>query len=533
MTAAGAPDAIVIGSGFGGALAAERLIDGGMKVVMIERGGWVPRGPENWSASGAFELTPYYTKDTPYDVVGEGTGTIGAVRCVGGPSVFYGAASFRFREADFDGTDQTRAAGAAWPIGYADLEPYYARAERLLGVAGEEGDPTAPFRSAPYPHAPPPVSPVGERMRRAAERLGLHPFRVPLAINYGGDAERSACASCATCDCFACAVGAKNDLASGLLPRLIVRGLRIVPNTVVVRMIARDGRIRAVECVERATGRRSRWEAEQFVLSAGAIASAHLVLASGLHERNPARPAIGRYLMRHANGMVFGLFRGPVDRARRFHKQIAIHDFYFGDPGRPELGKLGGIQQVHAPPIGLVRARVPLLPHAAARALLDRIAGLLVIAEDEPRAANGVELDDARTDVYGLPRLTIRHRYTARDRAARATLAGHARRILADAGALAVHPYPIRTFSHAVGTLRFGEDPRTAPLDPDCRFRGIDNLAVIDGSFMPTSAGVNPSLTIAANALRAAERLVERAGRARRRRVLRVVTSMQAGVSNG
>jgi choline dehydrogenase-like flavoprotein len=142
-----------------------------------------------------------------------------------------------------------------------------------------------------------------------------------------------------------------------------------------------------------------------------------------------------------------------------------------------------------------------------ARALAERLGGLMVMAEDQPRADNRVELHGRATDEVGVRVGRVTHRHSARDRAARAVLAAAAAGILREAGALATHVVPIKTFSHAVGTVRMGVDPTTSVLDEQGRFRGLVNLSVIDGSFMPTAAGVNPSLTIAANALRCAEAL--------------------------
>jgi choline dehydrogenase-like flavoprotein len=340
----------------------------------------------------------------------------------------------------------------------------------------------------------------------AAQQLGLHPFRLPLAINYNDGDGRAACIECLTCDAFACAIGAKNDLASAVLPRLLERGMRLEPNTVALQLVERGGRIESVDCVDRRTGKRRSFQADQFILSAGALSSPHLLLASRLHTRNPGGAAVGRYLMRHCNGIVYGLFPRIPNPRREFHKQVAIHDYYFGHPAvREPAGKLGSIQQVHSPPVSLALERVPRALHRFVPSLIDRMTGLLVIAEDQARLENHVAIDPDSHDRFGMPRLTIHHRYTSRDRAARAVLIGAAKRVLRAAGARISYVHIIHTFSHAVGTVRMGEDAKTSALDHACRFRGIDNLRVIDGSFMPASGGLNPSLTIAANALRAAE----------------------------
>ena len=513
-------DAIVVGSGFGGAMVASALVRAGARVLLLERGGWVPRGdPARDDVLGFFQWTEAYSRESSY-LVRQGGRPVeeGICACVGGPSVFYGGASFRFRDGDFapppeiaDGSD------AAWPLAYMDLEPWYTRAERLLGVAGESGrDPTEPPRSGEFPQPPAPLAPVSQRIWSAAEALGLHPFRIPLALNHT-PAAGAVCSRCTTCDAYACWSGAKNDLATRVIEPLLASGLALLTGRVVTRLVEEGGRIVAVEAVDRASGSLERHSAPRVVLAAGALASAHLLLASGLERRSPAGGHVGRHLMRHCNAFVYGVFPREPNPERLHHKQVAVHDFYFGDPAAERLGpKLGNIQQIMAPQTGAaVRwlhafgergawLRGPLA--AGVRRVAGRMTGLQVIAEDQPRHVNRLVLGRGR-DPYGLPRAEVHHRYTARDVAARRALARRASQILRRAGAVATFAYPVTTFSHAVGTVRMGEDPATAPLDRECRFRGVENLRVVDGSFMPFSAGVNPSLTIAANALRVGEQM--------------------------
>jgi choline dehydrogenase-like flavoprotein len=507
-------DAVVVGSGFGGTMAARELVRAGARVVMVERGDWVRRGPHNWAPEGVGSLTPHYSLDTPYRVVAGGDSPVmGSFACVGGPSVFYGGVSLRFRAEDFaPPPDILGDSGAAWPFGYAELEPWYTRAERLIGVAGDASDdPTEPPREAPYPHPAAALSPTSRRIWEAAAELGLHPFRLPLAFNHARTNGRAPCVACSTCDLFACAIGAKNDLATTVLPELIARGLSLCRRAVAVRLIARSGRVRELECVDRDSGRRTRIAASHFVLAAGALASPHLVLASGLDRESSARGAVGRYLMRHWNAVVAGFFPTPPDPEGQFHKQVGIHDFYFGHPQVAEpAGKLGGLQQIATPPRELLKAHLPRGLGTAMGRLLPRITGMLVIAEDQPRAENGVAVDPSGRDRFGLPQLVVTHRYSARDEAAGRALLRQARRVLGRAGAWATRVHEIRSFSHAVGTLRMGTDRETSPVDPDGRFRGLDNLYVTDASVFPSSAAVNPSLTIAACALRLGARLAAR-----------------------
>jgi choline dehydrogenase-like flavoprotein len=503
-------DAIVVGSGFGGAMAARPLVLAGWRVLMLERGGWVARGPENWRPDGAGLVTPHYTRESPYAVLaGARRYEAGAWHCVGGQSVFYGGASLRYRQRDFDANPHVVAdSGADWPIGYADLEPFYSEAERLLGVAGDAGeDPTEPWRSAPYPQRPAPLSEASQRIAEASRRLGLRPFRIPLAISYEARDGRRRCIACGTCDGYACAAEAKGDVATAILPDLVRRGMTLRANTVCVRLVREGARVTAVDVVDRITGDRERLHAGCVVVAAGALATPHLLLASGLDAASSAPHAVGRYLTRHRNAVVLGLFARRPNPDGTFDKQLAIHDLYDGvdAPGVP-AGPLGGIQQL-TPNAGLVRAYLPLLVRDPAALLVAHATGLLVVAEDQPRQVNGVMLEPAGVDRFGMPRLQVQHHYSARDHAAAGVLVGLARRVLREAGARASLVHRIETFSHALGTVRMGTDADAAPLDGNGLFRGLDNLYVTDGSALPRSAGVNPSLTIAANALRIGTRL--------------------------
>jgi len=494
-------------------MTAHTLVNAGKKVLMLERGDWVPRGPQNWAANASVDLTPFYSMESPYRILAGGNkDTMGAYSCVGGPSVFYGGVSLRFREADFQ-IDAEIAGGsnARWPYQYADLESYYARAEKILNVAGAaQTDPTEPFRSSPYPQQLNALSHTSQMIGNAAAALGWRPFRLPLAINYSLNYERSPCVACTTCDTFACAVQAKNDLATCVLPPLIASGLELKTNTVVTRLVHEAGQLTMVECFDKAASQKINYQAKVFVLAAGALGSPHLLLASDLQNLNPGGHTVGRYLMRHCNAIVFGFFPRRPNPAKQFHKQLGIHDFYFGHPSiKKPSGKLGSMQQLQTPPVGLVQAHLPKPLGQWLSPAVEHLTGLLVMAEDQPEYDNHVSIDRGRTDRFGLPQLTVTHHYTRRDVAACNALIKKARQILRKAGAIFFYTHQIKTFSHAVGTVRMGKDPNTSALDEFCQFRGVKNLYVVDGSFMPTSAGLNPSLTISANALRVGEHIAE------------------------
>ncbi len=497
-------DAVVIGSGFGGVMAATPLVEAGMSVLLLERGDWVRRGAENWAPNGAGLLTSHYSSESGYLERASGSERqTGLFFNVGGPSVFYGGASLRYREHDFTPAPEIVGdSAAAWPLRYPDLEPWYAAAERLLGVAGEAGaDPTEPPRSSSFPAGPLGVNTqFGERVAQAARELGLRPFPLPLAINRDHRSGRPACIACATCDGFACAIGAKNDLSVSLIPRLLERGLTLWTGAVARQIIEVRGRAVGVECVDRISRRSYRVRAERVIVAAGAIVTPQLLLASGLARLNRAGNAVGRFLTRHLNTVVVGLFASPTNPREEFQKQIALHDYYRTDPSGE--GGLGGIQQVGMPPAGVVATQVPTLLGPFARIALRHLGGLLTIVEDQPQYRNRIELRPNQPAPFGLPPVVIHHHYSASDLRRGRALARRARAVLARAGALFFYHHRISTFSHALGTVRMGDDPSQAPLDAAGRFRGMSQLWITDGSALPTSAAVNPSLTIAANALR-------------------------------
>jgi choline dehydrogenase-like flavoprotein len=505
-------DSIIIGSGIGGAFAAHALLHAGERVLVIERGEWVHRSPRSWDPEGVWELTSSYCTDQPYEVW-NGNGHMeesGGFHCVGGMNVFSGGVALRFRERDFDPAPEIVGdSGAEWPYSYADLEPYYSAAEQLLGVAGSAGeDPTEPRRSIGYPQSPAPLSRLSGKFAQAARELGLNPFRLPLAINYGVDGSRESCIGCETCDAYACAISAKNDVAVAIYPDLIEKGLELRTGTVAARITYEKGRATGVEVVDTRTGERETIRARKVLLAAGALGSPHLLLSSGIDALSAGGSVIGRYLLRHCNAMTFGFYPGRPNRLNEFHKQIAIHDLYFGGSDLPEApaGKLGCLQQVMPPPVGSLRKRLGRPLTRVLSPFRQFMTGMLSIAEDQPNPANRLTIDRGRSDRYGLPRARIDHSYSARDVAARDALVSTARELLRRTGARIFYTHNISTFSHAVGTVRAGRDPATSALDEFCRVRGLENLYVVDGSYMPTAAAVNPSLTIAANALRTAER---------------------------
>jgi choline dehydrogenase-like flavoprotein len=513
-------DAIVVGSGLGGAFTAFRLAEAGLRVLVLERGGWPRRDDSAWDAD-AIVTRRIYRSRTPYEQPGRWRATMAYPdEVVGGKSVFFAGACLRLRADDLrretllGRNAPAESAYADWPIDYDDLEPYYTQAEAFLQVAGVAGaDPTAGPRSAPYGAPPLPYSEPAKAIEEAGQALGFHPFPLPLAINYEATRWRAPCAQCLTCDGFVCKVGAKNDASMAVLPLAMRLGARVLPHTVAARLDLAHGRFRGVETVDLSTRRRGTLKARLCVVSCGAVDSAKLLLGSGLG--GGADDTVGRFLMTHCNGLAVGVMPRPTNPNEDFPKQVA-----FTDPceGRSADGRtvphIGCIQGHHVAPVAFVRRMAPFGTRRLAAAIgpwmVHRLLNLLVVAEDAPLPRNRVTLSTRRTDEYGIPLARVRHDHTPDDRLARRSLLGRAASILREAGAFVRVPVGFQSFSHSVGTCRFGDEPRRSVLDRYCGVHGVPNLFVVDGSFMPTSGGVNPGLTISANALRVGAYLADR-----------------------
>ncbi|MDP6040700.1 MAG: GMC family oxidoreductase, partial [Candidatus Latescibacteria bacterium] len=411
---------------------------------------------------------------------------------VGGMSVFYGGASLRLRERDFN----------AWPISYSDLEPYYDQVEDLLEVHGEMGgDLFEPSRKSNYLRKPIDLTPPAQRILRAGQALGHQPFRIPLAINFS-NVERTVCIRCLTCDGFPCQIEAKNDLTMTLLKKAQEAGADIVAGVQVVRMAHTRGKVHSIVCIDRKTKETFEVPAPIVIVAAGALQSPAILLRSEL-DQFPCGDLIGRFLMRHCNAVVAGIFPFRTNPEGVFHKQLCFSDFYEDFRGQDGMA-VGLIQDIYTPAPEVLKDHAPFgFKHAAAFSA-ECLQNLLCVAEDEPQYENRVGLAEHK-DVYGIERAQVTHCYTDRDCERRDYLVGKAKAILRKAGAFFFHTYQIDSFSHGVGSVRMGDKEETSVLNPSCQFRGLDNLFVVDSSVFPASGGVNPSLTIAANALRIAD----------------------------
>ena len=494
-------DLVIIGSGAGGGTVAQALASTGASILILERGGFVPREPENWDPTAVWKHLRYRTTERWLDRRGRPFLPY-THYCVGGNTKFWGSVLYRLRKEDFEAVEHLDGVSPAWPIDYETLEPYYERAERLYHVHGEAGDdPTEPPRG-PYPHPPIPHDPaMAETVERLREQ-GLHPSPLPLGLIDPG--EPGGCILCNTCNSFPCQRHAKSEAeVCCVRPATGERNVTLWTRAFARRLLTGgDGRrIAAVE-VER-DGETLHVEAPLVVVACGAVNSAALLLRSR-HDRHPnglgnSSGLVGRRYMAHLATMMQGFHPFRLNHAV-FQKTVGINDFYFaGSKTRYPLGQIQSQGRTHGV---MGQTVVSWVPVGAYDAWMERGIDWLALSEDLPRPNNRVTLGaDGRIRLDYRPNNGRSHR----------RLVGEMRRVLLRLGYWLVmtHSHKTKNTTHQCGTLCFGTDPRTSVLDPFCRSHDVENLFVVDASFFPSSAAVNPGLTIAAQALRVADHIAE------------------------
>ncbi|MEW6319698.1 MAG: GMC family oxidoreductase [Acidobacteriota bacterium] len=491
-------DVVILGSGAGGGTMAHALSDTGARILLVERGGHFPREPQNWDPRAVWRELRYRPAERWLDERGEFTPY--THYGVGGNTRFWGSVLYRLRREDFQAIEHEDGVSPAWPIDYDTLAPYYERAERLYHVRGETGaDPTEPPRG-PYPY--PPV-PHAEGMARIVEQLralGLRPSTLPLGLIRPGEA--GGCILCNTCNSFLCHVDAKSDADVCCVRPALATGRVDLWTNAFARRLLTDGsgrRVTAVE-IERA-GETVRVEAPLVIASCGAVNSAALLLRSAT-DRHPHGLAnssglVGRRYMAHLATMMQGFH--PFRRNTTvFQKTVAINDFYLRGPDTPyPLGQVQSQGRTHGV---MAQTVVPWIPLWAYEAWVARGVDWLVMSEDLPREDNRVTVgSDGR----------IRLAYRPNNVRAHERLVREMRRIIRRLGfwVTVAHSHKSKNTTHQCGTAVFGTDPRSSVLDPFCRTHDVENLFVVDASFFPSSAAVNPALTIIAQALRVADHI--------------------------
>jgi choline dehydrogenase-like flavoprotein len=465
--------------------------------VILERGERLADSPEARDPDAIFRRGHFKPKEMWADAAGKPFNP-GNYAFVGGNTKFYGAVLLRYRAEDFRPLRHIGGVTPGWPISYGDLEPFYTAAERLYRVRGDAGaDPFEPPHSAPYPFPPVPDEPDIAALRAAFAAQGLHPAPLPLGVDVEAWLKRAP----TTWDAFPCTTGAKSDAEScGLAEALKHPNVTLLTGARVVRLVACGRRVTGVE-VER-NGRREVMEAGLVVLAAGAVMTAALLLASANddHPRGLANGSdqVGRNFMNHnLTGMVA---YNPLRRNRAvYEKTIQVNDFYLtGGPGGEPLGNIQMLGRITGP----ILAGEAGLPLWLATHIADRSIHIMAMSEDLPDPESrvmwrdGVVLDWRRTNVRAHDLLVARLRAAMRR-------AGWP--IVMSRG------FPKSKPSHQCGTARMGADAAASVVDANLMAHDLDNLMICDASVLPTSAAVNPSLTVAALALRAGAFLAARA----------------------
>ena len=512
-------DVIIIGTGAGGGTLAHTLAPSGKRVLLLERGDFLPREMDNWSPEAVFVDGKYVSRDTWYDSAG--TPFQPQVHYfVGGATKLYGAALYRLRPQDFGEIHHLDGISPAWPLGYDDFEPWYSQAEWLYQVHGtRDEDPTEGHWSKPYPW---PAVSHEARLQEISDALkgkGYHPFSAPVGIMLDeADRGRSACIRCAWCDGYPCLVHAKADAeVIGVRPLLDLPNVTLLVNSEVVKLETDPtGRTVTGVVVER-EGRQEAYSADIVALCAGASNSAKVLLRSA-NDHHPNGLAngsdqVGRNYMFHNCKAVAAL--GKEMNATVFQKTLGINDFYLAGNGRD--WPLGNIQMIGKSNSGAMKGEEPKLTRIAPRRSLDDVAEHSVdwwlTTEDLPLADNRVTVDKA-----GNVHLAYQ---SSNDKEAEG-LYEELKTVLNHVGLAQHHVFdknfymtmniPIAGVAHQAGTCRFGADPETSVLDVNCKAHELDNLYVVDTSFFPSIGAVNPALTAIANAIRVGEHLSERLG---------------------
>jgi choline dehydrogenase-like flavoprotein len=509
-------DVIIIGTGAGGGTLLNRIAPSGKRILVLERGPFLPREKDNWNYHGSFK---YYSSETMYNRDG---GEIHPGFCyyVGGNTKVYGAALFRLRERDFEKFPHRDGISPEWPLKYSDFEPYYTEAEELYQVHGRAGeDPTEPWRSKDYPFPPISHEPRIKEVFEILRARGLKPYPAPMGVRINEVAMHlSPCIRCDTCDGYPCMVHAKSDSeVSAVQPVMREPNVTLATEAKVLRLHTSASGREVTGVVADVKGELVMFSADIVVVSCGAVNSAALLLRSA-NDKHPNGLAnssnqVGRNLMKHVLGSLVGVSTIKANPSK-FQKTMAINDFYWGEPGYDF--PMGNIQlmgkTVLEGLIGHEAQYAPLTIQQVAESSID----WWLTTEDLPNPNNRVLVDGDRTIIdytenNGEPfdRLVNRWKGILKEIGCGCHIMPQKSYFSPRSGYFATK-MPMHSLGHQAGTCKFGENPETSVLDLNCRAHDVDNLYVVDGSFFISSGAVNPTLTIIANALRVGDHLLER-----------------------
>lgn len=512
-------DVIIIGTGAGGGTLAWHLAGSGKRILLLERGDFLPREPQNWDTAEVFVNNRYISPDTWTDVNGKAFQPQ-IHYFVGGATKVYGAALYRLRAEDFGEIRHHDGISPAWPIPYETMEPCYTKAEQLYQVHGTRGeDPTEPMMSAPYPYPAVSHEPRIQQLSDDLAAAGYRPFHAPCAIMLNeANMPYSACVRCPTCDGFPCVVKAKSDAeVLAVRPALEHPNVTLLTQAKAVRLETNPAGTAVTEVVVEHDGQLERYSGAIVVVSCGAANSAKLLLLSA-NDKHPSGLAngsdeVGRNYMFHDSQAVLALSKEP--NPTTFQKTLGLNDFYFRGPNFDY--PMGNIQMIGKSQAEMFRGEKPIetkfAPKWALRDVAEHSVDFWLSTEDLPKPDNRITLG---------PDGSVHIAYVPSNPTAATRLFGQLKSML---GSLGMHDdhmahrwaymktdIPYAGCAHQAGTVRFGADPATSALDPNCKAHELDNLYVADTSFFPSISAMNPALTAMANAIRVGDRILERLG---------------------
>ncbi|MGF1571120.1 MAG: GMC oxidoreductase [Nodosilinea sp.] len=493
-------DIIIVGTGAGGGTLARKLAPSGKKVLLLERGDAMPLEEQNISDVDIFQKQRYHAPETWYDSVGEPF-TPQAKYAIGGNTKIYGAALQRMREKDFESLPHKDGLSPEWCVKYDDFEPYYTEAETLYQVHGQAGaDPTEPARSAPYTYPAVTSEPMIQQVVDGITQQGCHPFPLPMSLSLREDDP--------TGDAEVFGVNPALDFANVTLKTSAqVTCLHTNPAGTAVKAVQAD-----------VSGQPYLFFADVVVLSCGAINSAVLLLKSS-NDQHPnglanSSDQVGRNLMKLQMSSIVQV--SAQSNSGKFPRSVGVNDYYWGDSQfdypMGHIQNMGGVLQdaifAESPPVLSLVAK--LMPNFGLKQLATRSIGWWAMTEVLPDPKNRVEARDGKLYVS----------FTANNAEAHDRLVYRWLDVLKSVEKdsslfqrAGMHPrgeVPLPVVANQCGTCRMGTDPADSVLDRNCRTHEVDNLYVVDSSFMPSSSSVGPALTVIANALRVGDHLLER-----------------------
>jgi len=513
-------DVIIIGSGAGGSTLAYALADSGKNILILERGERIPQEHQNWDAEAIFKDGRYGTEETWRDKDGDSFSPSTYYR-VGGNTKVYGAALMRIRQEEFGTVQHHDGVSPAWPVSYERLAPYYQQAETLYHVHGKAGtDPTEPPREADFPYPPVPHDDRIERLARDLEGLGRRPFPLPMGLRLNEDEDADGpfllrelyeAIGHEAFDGYPDLTGLKADAETICLQPALQHENVTLRTGAYAKRIETDGSGHTATAVVVETEQGTeRINGDVIVSSCGAINSAALLLrsANDAHPNGLANSSdqVGRNYMAHNNSALLALSKEK--NTTRFQKTLGLNDFYFsGDEVDYPLGHIQMLGKSNA--VQLSTEAPNFTPNMALDTMANHALDFWLTTEDLPDPDNRVLVEDGEIQLHYTPNNTEPHKRLKRKLKEMLGDIGCQDRLIPCSFYLG-KDIPLAGVAHQVGTCRFGTDPAASVLDVNCKAHDLDNLYVVDGSFFPSNSGVNPALTIMANALRVGDHLRDR-----------------------